>query len=84
MNTALLKLARRHRDGCRIWIVPGAENAAMLIPASRTLPDWGPAFHWPDVDGNGDPLRRGVDLNRHRGIARRAVRQLLEQAAEAA
>lgn len=77
MNTALLRLARRHRSGTRYWSVPGFPNQAKLIPSALTMHGWGAAFHWPDRDDKGD-LMRGVDLARHRMIAVQAARNLLK------
>ncbi|WP_146203723.1 hypothetical protein [Azospirillum sp. TSO5] len=83
MNTKLLRLARRHRCGVRTWIVPGFSNAARLTPSSFTHDGWGASFQWPCYDPHdGSEIQRGVDLNRHRSIARQAALALLIKAAQ--
>lgn len=76
MNVSLLKLARRHSNGCRYWTVPGYGNAAKLVPARHTMGSWGSAAHWPARDERGEKLC-GVDLNRHRKMARAEIRKLI-------
>lgn len=80
MNVTLLRLARRDRNGVRSWIVPGSFNVAKLLPAARST--WGvPAFYWPDLDPrDGSQMTRGVRLDWHRGIARRAALGLVGRA----
>ena len=75
MNVTLLRLARRHK-GVRSWIVPGFGNAAKLTPSRLTPDGWGPAFHWPDLDAQGHECRRGVDVSRHRKMARHYAKRL--------
>lgn len=75
MNAALLRMARRHR-GVRYWRVPGFPNEAKLVPSARSPHGWGVAFHWPARDERGDYMR-GLDLARHRTMARQAARNLL-------
>ncbi len=41
MNTALLRAARRGKSGTRSWAIPGAPNAAKLLPTGKS--------HWPDA-----------------------------------
>jgi hypothetical protein len=75
MNTSLLRMARRHRDGTRYWTISGAAQQAKLVPAARS--SWNVAtFYWPESDGV-----RGVRLDWHRSIARKAAQRLISEAA---
>jgi hypothetical protein len=78
MNTKLLRLARRDSRNIRYWTVPGYSNGARLAPSRHTLLDWGPAFYWPARDERGE-MTRGVDLNRHRSMAKRYARELIKE-----
>ena len=83
MNTALLRLSRRDpKTGVRRWTVPGFTNAARLVPERHTPDGWGAAFHWPATECYGAPcdeMMKGVDLGRHRKIARAAARAILDE-----
>jgi hypothetical protein len=76
VNVRLLKLARRDKRGIRSWVVPGFGNAARLTPSRYTPKGWGPSFHWPDRDQRGEHVK-GVDLDRHRPLARAAAHDML-------
>ena len=78
MNTRLLKMGRRHSDGCWRWSVPGFGNGIVYIPHStgRGPMAWGSTLKWPARDDKGEMIR-GVDLGRHRALALREVRALL-------
>jgi hypothetical protein len=79
MNTALLRAATRHADGTRYWTIPGAPNAAKLVPGNRSF--WNvAAFHWPHYEANRatpDWIMRGVRLDWHRSIAKAEARKLI-------
>lgn len=77
MNCSLLRLARRDRRGVRFWVVPGFSNGVRLTPSAHSGQGWGAALHWPNRDIKGEFIR-GVDLDRHRALARREIRALLE------
>lgn len=78
MNVTILRLARRARNGTRHWTIPGKDNGAKLVPSRLTPDGWGAAFHWPDKDPyDGSQIIRGVDLNRHRAIARHHAEKLI-------
>lgn len=79
MDISILKLARRHRLGTRMWVVPGFTNAAYLSSEKNSFRDWGPSFKWPCLDQDGSEIQRSVDLNRHRSIARNAARDLINR-----
>jgi hypothetical protein len=79
MNTRLLKLARRHRDGSRHWIVPGYGNGIALTPPSgEGVMAWGWKLRWPGRDAKGEFIR-AVDLDRHRKLAKQEIRRLLNE-----
>lgn len=80
MNTALLRLAQRHRDGTRRWAVPGAPHAVTLTPSHRSF--WNaPSLSWPALDSNGFWHRKGVRLDWHRSIAKPEIRKLIASCA---
>jgi hypothetical protein len=76
MNTTLLRASRRHRSGARLWLIPGAPNAARLIPTGSI---WGdvPSFSWPHRLPDGSWVVRGVRLDWHRHIAKQAARDII-------
>lgn len=74
MDTRLLKLAHRYRDGCRRWEIDGF--VVTLLPSSFTPLGWGAAVYWPAIV-NGEDVRRGVDLSRHRALAKRELQLFL-------
>lgn len=76
MNVKLLRRARRDSRGIRYWIVPGFGNGVRLVPSALTPHGWGPAVYWPAMDDKG-PLVEGVDLDRHRTIAKHEIRALI-------
>lgn len=76
MNIALLRLARRHRNGSRSWFVPGFPNAATFSPRDPRDRPSGPKFRWPGRDEGGEFVR-SADLDRHRGLAKREARALI-------
>lgn len=76
MNTKLLRRARRDSKGIRYWGVPGHENSIRLMPSTLTPTGWGSAVYWPGADDKG-PYMRGVDLERHRPVARNEIRALI-------
>lgn len=82
MNVNLLRLARRHASGVRAWRIPGAGNAAKIVPASKS---WWPgtmAVYWPSVDPrNGEECLRGARLDWHKSIIRAELRKLPEPVA---
>lgn len=81
MNVSLLRLASRHpRTGVRTWNVPGFGNTAKLIPESALdRAGWIGAFFWPASDPDGYQIMRGVDLGRHRALARQAARAMINR-----
>lgn len=77
---AILKAARRNADGTRYWIIPGAPNAAKLVPGARSL--WNvPGFWWPHYEAKDgrEPgwIVRGVRLDWHRSIAKAGALELI-------
>jgi len=77
MNTRLLRLAHRYRNGRRDWAVPGYGNPVSLLPPSgEGRMAWGWTLRWPGRDAKGEYVR-GVDLDRHRALARNEIRRLL-------
>lgn len=77
MNTRLLRLGRRHRDGSRQWAVPGAPNAIKMLPAHMSL--WGVrSVSWPALDRDGSWMIRGCRLDWHRSVAKNEITKLLE------
>lgn len=76
MDATLLRASRKSR-GVRSWTVPGFSNGAKLIPASLSMFKLAGSFHWPARDDKGEMVR-GVCLARHRGMAKRYARELLE------
>lgn len=76
MNTALLRLATKHK-GVRRWRIPGFGNEAKLIPATgSSIAGWKGSFWWPDDEPDGQERMHGVDLGRHRAIAKAAAHKL--------
>lgn len=79
MDTALLKLARRHTNGTRSWTVPGFGNGVKLIPKHSF---WdAPALSWPHIEADGSEVLRTVRLDWHRGIAKAEIRKLIARCA---
>lgn len=83
MKTELLRCGRRLGLARAEWTVPGFSNAVTYIPGFRPFAKgWGAAVRWPAHDPHdGSEILRTVDLNRHRQIARHAIRTLLTEAA---
>lgn len=77
MNVTLLRAARRYRDGTRSWSIPGAPNAAKLIPTGKSFWQTAPSFSWPHQQPNGDWIMRSVRLDWHRSIAKAGARELI-------
>src|SRR5271170_3773758 len=77
MNTSLLKLRRKHRNGASYWAVPGYSNGIALTPPSgQGTYAWGWTLRWPDQDAKGE-FTRTVDLDRHLRLAKQEIRRLL-------
>lgn len=77
MNISLLKLGHRSRDGSRWWPVEGYGNGVKLLPSRLTCSTWGATVYWPHTDEAGAECRRGVDLDRHRKLAKQELRNLI-------
>jgi len=74
MNTTLLRLATRHRDGCRTWQVPYREQRVIVVPASRSFWPGSMSVSWPTRDGT-----RGVRLDWHKSIAKAELRKIIAE-----
>ena len=85
MNTGLLKLAQRTQGGARwFWLVPGFRNGVSFTRRNRCRSrdnsmEWGDTLRWPFRDEKGEALR-GVDLDRHRAIAKAEIRRVIKEA----
>ena len=80
MNTALLKLATRDRQGVRRWRLKGMPHAVTLMPSQHSHYA-APTLSWPykELTGPwaGEWVRRAARVDWHRGICRAAARELM-------
>ena len=79
MNDALLRLARRRRNGERQWSVPGMPHAVTATPGRRSF--FGTlAVHWPAREASGEWAVRGARVDWHRTVIKAEIRKLMESA----